>query len=207
MKLVRENINFERKISPYDSLVIGKTALIQNWLDEMGVEYYIINDDYSIDVKGNVFLQSKNLQLFPSLIQFNKIAGDFRCDSNQLTSLKGGPRNVYGSFRCDSNQLINLKWGPKIVLFHYYCNNNKLISLKGSPKRIVFFYCNNNELINLEYSPIKVEGDYYCHSNKLTSLKGAPKEEGHDFYCKNNSKKFTEQEVRKICNIKGNVYE
>ena len=206
MKLVRENINFERKISPYDSLVIGKTALIQNWLDEMGVENYIINDDYSIDVKGNVFLQLKKLQLFPSFIQFNKIEGEFRCDSNNFTTLKGGPKYTR-DFRCDSNQLITLKWGPKTVLSNYYCNNNKLINLRGAPKNIAFFYCNDNDLISLEGSPIKVGGDFYCHNNNLINLDGSPKKVGHDFYCSGNSKKFTEKEVREVCDVKGNVYE
>ena len=33
---------------------IGKTAIIQKWLDDMGVENGTINDDLSIDVNGVV---------------------------------------------------------------------------------------------------------------------------------------------------------
>lgn len=52
----------------------------------------------------------------------------------------------------------------------------------------------------------KVNGSFDCSSNQLTSLEGAPKEVGGDFYCQDNPVKFTEEQVRAVCDVKGNVY-
>ena len=67
------------------------------------------------------------------------------------------------------------------------------------------FYCHTNNLTSLENSPKTVTGVFGCSSNKLTSLEGAPKFVG-DFMCRFNSVKFTEKDVRAVCNVKGNLY-
>ena len=54
--------------------------------------------------------------------------------------------------------------------------------------------------------PKYVDGGFYCQYNNLTSLQGAPKYVGGNFWCGNNPKKFTEEEVRAVCNAKGNIY-
>ena len=64
------------------------------------------------------------------------------------------------------------------------------------------FDCSNNQLTSLEGSPKTVGGSFYCYDNQLTNLNGAPKTVGGDFICY----KFTEEEVRKVCNVKGKVY-
>jgi len=51
----------------------------------------------------------------------------------------------------------------------------------------------------------KVKGDFNCSDNNLTSLEGAPKYVGWDFYCRRNKKKFTEEEVRKVSEVKGKI--
>ena len=68
------------------------------------------------------------------------------------------------------------------------------------------FYCGNNRLTSLINSPKYVTGNFGCSSNRLTSLEGAPKTVGGDFYCRLNSDKFTEKQVRAVCNVKGKVY-
>jgi len=147
-RLVFESLNemnFQRKMGdPLSAMGIGKTQLIKDWLDEMGVKHYTINDDYSIDVDGGVSLDSKNLSKFPDYIQFNMVSGYFNCDCNQLVSLRGCPRYVGGSFNC------------------FY---NSLISLEGCPKRV---------------------GGY--------------------FDCSDNAKKFTFEDVKKLCDVKGKNY-
>ena len=67
------------------------------------------------------------------------------------------------------------------------------------------FDCSGNELTSLEGSPKTVGRDFFCSGNELTSLEGSPKTVGRDFYCYGNKKKFTEKEVRKVCNVKGMV--
>jgi hypothetical protein len=44
-----------------------------------------------------------------------------------------------------------------------------------------------------------------CSNNKLISLQGAPKYVGGVFICKFNPKKFTEEEIRKLINVGGEV--
>ena len=65
--------------------------------------------------------------------------------------------------------------------------------------------CSNSKLTSLKGAPSSVGGDFYCNDNKLTSLEGAPKSVGGNFDCSYNPKKFTEAEVRAICNVNGKV--
>jgi len=90
---------------------------------------------------------------------------------------------------------------------NFYCGNNNLTSLEGAPKSVgASFDCSNNKLTSLQCDHITVGGDFYCSFNKLTSLVGAPKSVGEDFICHSNNVKFTEQDVRAVCDLKGTVY-
>ena len=52
-----------------------------------------------------------------------------------------------------------------------------------------------------------MNGQYFlCDNNKLTSLKGCPKEIFEDFHCSDNDVKFTKDDVRALCKVKGNIY-
>jgi len=68
------------------------------------------------------------------------------------------------------------------------------------------FNCSYNELTSLEGAPKTVGESFGCSFNKLTSLVGAPKSVGEDFICHSNNVKFTEQDVRAVCDLKGTVY-
>lgn len=141
----------------------GRRIIIETWLEQQNVRNYTINDDFTIDVVGNVNLNKKNLVRFPDYIQFGIVKGNFNCYHNHLTSLKGAPKKVGGNFICS--------W-------------NNLTSLKGAPET--------------------VGGGFNCGSNQLTSLEGAPKKVG-DFVCSYNKIQFTEEDVRKVCDVKGSI--
>ena len=68
------------------------------------------------------------------------------------------------------------------------------------------FYCGNNHLTTLENCPKTVNGVFGCSSNKLISLEGAPKFVGENFMCRFNSVKFTEEQVRAVCEVKGHIF-
>ena len=91
---------------------------------------------------------------------------------------------------------------------YFYCSYNPaLTSLKGAPKSVgTDFYCSNNPaLTSLEGAPKSVGGYFYCSYNPaLTSLDGAPESVTGSFYSRHN--KFTEEEIRAVCNVKGKVY-
>ena len=68
------------------------------------------------------------------------------------------------------------------------------------------FYCGNNNLTSLENCPKIVNGNFYCSWNKLTSLEGAPQKVDRHFICHSNDVKFTEEQVRAVCDVKEKVY-
>jgi len=68
------------------------------------------------------------------------------------------------------------------------------------------FWCTDNHLTSLENSPIYVVGNFGCSHNKLTSLEGAPEYVGGNFYCRGNPVRFTEKQVRAVCDVKGVVF-
>ncbi len=87
----------------------------------------------------------------------------------------------------------------------FVCSRNKLTSLINSPKSVGHsFYCYGNNLTTLEGASEFVGYDFDCSSNiELTSLSGAPKFVGRNFYSLRNS--FTEEQIRAVCDVKGNV--
>ena len=89
----------------------------------------------------------------------------------------------------------------------FACNHNKLKSLSGAPQHVHgHFNCGENHLESLSGAPQHVHGDFDCRRNDLTSLIGAPQSVGGDFACRNNAVKFTEAQVRAVCNVKGKVF-
>jgi hypothetical protein len=68
------------------------------------------------------------------------------------------------------------------------------------------FYCGNNHLTTLENCPKIVTGVFGCSSNKLISLEGAPKFVGENFMCRFNPGKFTEKDIRAVCDVKGYIF-
>jgi hypothetical protein len=93
--------------------------------------------------------------------------------------------NVGGPFNCSVNNLTSLENAPKSVDGDFYSSGNELTSLVGAPKT--------------------VDGDFYCGYNKLTSLAGVPKYVGGIFVCNDNPGNFTEEQVRAVCDVKGEV--
>ena len=89
----------------------------------------------------------------------------------------------------------------------FFCNTNNLTSLENCPKTVGgSFYCGHNKLTSLDGATEYVGGSFYCSFNNLKSLTGAPKFVGGVFSCGFNEIKFTEQQVRAVCNVKGDIY-
>ncbi len=88
-------------------------STIHELCEKYNIRKYSINNDGSIDVGGNVNLDSKSLTELP--LRFNKVKGYFNCESNLLTTLKGAPVVVGGGFNCCHNMLSSLEFGPREV--------------------------------------------------------------------------------------------
>ena len=68
------------------------------------------------------------------------------------------------------------------------------------------FDCSHNSLTSLQGCPSTIGGSFYCNHNSLSSLQGCPSEIGGSFNCSDNRVKFTEKDVRAVCNVKGIIY-
>ena len=148
---------------------------------ERMIKIYIRNGS-----KGDLKLSGLDLTKLPEILKDITVGGNFNCSYNELTSLEGAPKTVGENF---------------------YCGINNLTSLEGAPKSIgISFYCGNNELTSLEGAPTSVGRNFDCSHNELTSLEFAPKTVGGFFDCRYNPVKFTEKQVRAVCNVKGDVY-
>ena len=114
--------------------------------------------------------------------------------------------NVRGKVNLYSLGLTELPIRFGKVGGYFDCSDNNLTSLEGSPENVGgYFSCSDNNLTSLEGSPEEVGRGFYCYKNQLTSLKGAPIEVGSHFYCNDNKVKFTEEDVREVSNVKGEI--
>jgi hypothetical protein len=156
---------------------------------------YIINDDLSINVEGDVDLNIdidediglQNIKLKYLPVVFNYVKGSFYCQDNELISLEGSPRDV-GIFDCSKNKLKTLEGGPVDVRGFFSCDDNNLKTLNGSPSNVSrWFSCSNNNLKTLEGSPNVVNGEFVCHNNELESLKGITKNITDRLYINHNN--------------------
>jgi hypothetical protein len=181
---------------------------IESICNKFGIKNWTLNEDGSIDVDGDVYVDLSFKKLIKIPIKFRNVSGNFNCSYNNLTSLEGSPKWVSGNFCCDNNNLSSLKGCPEWVGGSFYCNSNELISLKGCPESVGgYFDCSNNKLtslegctksvgldfdcsinnlISLEGGPKLISGDLFSYYNNLTSLEGAPESIRGQLYCKNN---------------------
>ena len=150
---------------------------VASWLKEMKINNYVINEDLTVDVKGDVNLIIKDLTvdvkgdvnliikgLSQIPIQFGIIDGSFNCSWNSLTSLKGCPKVVNGYFYCYNNSLTSLEGCPEVVNGSFYCNNNKLISFEFFPQEI------NGNSIFLHNIEIKEEEELVNFDCKMENI-------------------------------------
>lgn len=180
-----------------DSYFLQTKEEIKKWLKKMRIEKYTINDDLTIDVNKDVFINYESFKVFP--VKFGKIKGDFSCSNNELISLKGCPEIVGGFFNCSYNNLTSLEYCPKEVKEYFDCSYNNLTSLKYCIETVNnYFACSNNKLTTLEYCPKEIEESFYCSNNKLTSLKGSPDRIGRAFDCSHNFLKTLEHCPKQI---------
>ena len=142
---------------------------------------------------------------------------------NPLTSLKGCTQKLV-SFKasyCDLRSLVGgpttlrpnpIKGHPQYYKVDY---NRKLTSLEGAPTEVPgSFNASSCALENLIGAPEYVGSTFVVSSNPLKSLEGCPKKVGKDFYCTPITKdldagtavRFTEEQIRSVCDVKGYVY-
>ena len=180
---------------------------IESWLKEHSIKNYIISDDLSVTVQGNVNLHGKlKEQKLP--VKFKSIDGYFDISDNNLISLEGCPKTVTKDFNCSKNKLVslfdapidvgefdcshnllkNLSYCPKEVRGNFNCSFNEITSIKGSPRSIKgYFKCNDNRIASLKGAPQHIDMYFDCSHNHLETLVGGPVSVGQDYICQGNN--------------------
>lgn len=100
---------------------------ISRWLDRNSIDNYIVNDDLSINVNGDVKLYDIKIETLP--YKFNIIFGDFRILNCELTTLKNCPNIVYESFACSYNPIHSFNDAPHHVGGNFYCSSTPIKNL------------------------------------------------------------------------------
>ena len=177
-----ENLSVESLIEDFIKENYNTTAKIQ--IKKKG-------DKYIVSTNGNVIVTNKNItELTNGLFEWGEVRGWFSCaNCTSLKDLKGAPKEVGENFDCsDCTSLKDLKGAPEKVEWNFYCYGcTSLQSLKGAPE--------------------KVDGDFDCQRcTSLKSLKGAPEKVGRGFSCSKCGKKFTEEDVRAVCDVEDEIY-
>ena len=71
---------------------------------------YKINEDNTIDVKGEVILSRYPESELPSYIQFGKVRDSFYLTGSKLETLKGCPKEIGKFFVCNNCGYESGKW-------------------------------------------------------------------------------------------------
>lgn len=140
------------------------------------ISNFTINDDFSIDVQGDVFFGSP-IDGGELPLTFNIINGNFFCAATGLTTLKGSPRIVNGYYDCSTNKLESLEFSPNYIGTDLLCHNCGLTDLKHFPEHIGGdIICSYNKLTSLENIQSIIDGKLDCRGNDITTLVGGPTE-------------------------------
>jgi len=216
-----------------ESMKIGGLGWLRKSKDSNhgGLEGTLTISGKNLSVKGNMgfaYFKGDNL-IIQDKYKFVNVTGNFMVTNSKVTSLEGAPKTVGdrywiknntkltslkgGATKCGDfsleycNKITDLTGAPQTATSYRIANCKKLGSLKGLPKStsgdLVIYETGLSSLVG---APTTINGDFAVIGNKITSLKGMPKKITGDFTLTRNGKtKFTEEEIREICNIGGKV--
>ena len=87
-----------------------------------------------------------------------------------------------------------------------YKKNFKELPYKFGTVTGFFDVSYNPNLTSLKNCPNKIENYFSCNKcTKLDSLEGCPIYVGWNFYCYDCKKEFTEEEVKAVCKVRGEI--
>lgn len=112
------------KITPDGIVFSSGTQLTKHYIKDGKIPYkiYAVNGAFWCNYIGLLSLEN-----CPDIV-----LGDFSCENNHdLTSLKGGPKEVRGNYFCDCCKLTSLEGIAKTIGKDLYAYGNQLESLDG----------------------------------------------------------------------------
>lgn len=143
---------------------------IMTFTSENNIDEYIVNDDNSIDIVGNLVYDMNISGELP--IQINSISGYFDCVN--CVSFKNFPK-IVNTLILENLQTRNLVGLPKTINELLQIKTNQKISLKGLPIDLENLELVGN-FVDFEYlSKIEKINDLFCQFLKFENLSMLPK--------------------------------
>lgn len=105
---------------------------IENLLLDYGVQNYVINNDFTVDIDGDLVLWPDGKPFTMDWLEyfnFGMVNGDVHGEFNALITLEGLPNWVSGDYYINNNHLTSLKYLPKYIGGDLYIHHNKLEEL------------------------------------------------------------------------------
>lgn len=167
---------YEEYTTPKSSQFFKTYEEVEQWLNDMGIKDYDIDDDLDVDVDGDVYLFEKGLEYLP--VQFSKVEAHFNIARNQLTTLKGCPYYVQGDFEAGLNQFKNLKHFPKMIWGHANIGACSLESIEGIGRVDEWIGLHNNRITSLVF----YSEEMFRDENRKIYLEDNPCEEIYEKY-------------------------
>lgn len=174
------------KFTRPQSILTTKEAIC-DWLTQMKIKHYSINEDLTVDVSYSIDLRNNDFTILP--VQFGQVSGNFDVSDTSLKTLKGCPKKVFGNLYAESIPIKNLlQLNSTIIGSLYLSGNKKMESLLNNENLIVNKIYSNLSLSNIQYQQIKnieaqeliLNVDAFEKSNFFTQY--------HNIYTINNTK-------------------
>lgn len=194
------------KYKKFELPLLSDKDKIVLWLNKFNIANYTINDDFTVDVDGDVTLDERDVHQLR--VQFGHVSGSLNAQLCKLKTLMGAPKTVGKNlilsanslesleyctqhvgekFYCNSNKIKSLVHGPQYVGSVYGCFRNQLENLSGAPERCASIIASYNKMKSLQGSPKHVEGGFFLASNLLKTLDGGPDYVGGEYDVSKNS--------------------
>ena len=196
---------------------LTRESLIEDFIKEnyntaVKIQIKKNGNKHIVSTKGFVEVKNNNItELTNGLFEWDEVKS-FSCRGcTSLKDLTGAPEEVGRNFNCSRcSSLESLKGAPKKVGRDFSCIEcTSLKDLTGAPEEVKFdFTCMEcTSLESLKGAPKKVGRDFYCSGcTSLKDLIGAPEKVGRDFIYNRCGKKFTEEDVRAVCDVEDEIY-
>ena len=94
---------------------------------------YETQPDGTLFVPGDLDLSGRDLAKLPDLSNVI-VGGNFNCENNLLTSLRGSPKEVRGDFLCGYNILLNTEGVTPKIGGGFHAEHNHLLAQNKAPQ-------------------------------------------------------------------------
>ncbi len=170
-------------------------AKISKWLKDHDVENYVINDDDTVSVNGDIELINLQYKRLP--VTFKEITGNVTIVASRLETLAGLPQTINGDLEMNKVKVLDWTGCPAIVKGSVHLESSIVNGFGGDALREVGkgVYLDYSVIESLKGFPPLVRGALSLRSSSVKSLEGL-----ENTHVMGN---FSLQEVKNVTNLRG----